>query len=75
MFLRSGNLGGPASKLHGDKLGLYIAMEGSQRNGRPVYRHEGGDAFLHFNDWGLDLVSGKDAILLFIQVGALELSL
>ena len=64
MLLRNGNLGGPASKLHGDKLGLYIAVEGSQRNGRPVYRRGEGDAFLHFNDWGLDLVSNRATILL-----------
>ena len=57
--LRSGNLGGPAAKFHGDKLGLYVST-GSKRNGRAVYRHKadgGVDAFLHFNDWGLGLVS------------------
>ena len=56
---RSGNLGGPAAKFHGDKLGLYVSTE-SKRNGRKVYRHEGdggADVFLHFNDWGLGLVS------------------
>ena len=55
---RSGNLGGPAAKFHGDKLGLYVST-GSKRNGRTVYRRKadgGADVFLHFNDWGLDLV-------------------
>ena len=59
--LRSGNLGGPAAKFHGDKLGSYVST-GSERNGRTVYRRRKGkddgglDAYLHFNDWGRDLV-------------------
>ena len=62
---RSGNLGGPAAKFHGDKLGLYVST-GRKRNGRAVYRRNKGDgvgvgggvdSFLHFNDWGLGMVS------------------
>jgi hypothetical protein len=52
----TGNLGGPAAKFHKDKLGIYI-LNGF-KNGRSVYRHQTReeDIFLHFNEWGLDLV-------------------
>ncbi len=56
LVTRTGNLGGPGAKMHAEKLGAYARW--TYKNGRPVYRHvRNKEVYLHYNDWGLNLVS------------------